>query len=75
MKIINGLLYLLNKLDFDSYLEGNVDEKLNYRRRILIDDFEDFNSVKIKNILNFVDGFVITLTADRLDFGNVIFYK
>ena len=55
MKTKNNLLYLLNKIDFDSYLEGNDDENFNYIRRILLDDFEDFNSVKSKNILNFVD--------------------
>ena len=58
MKTKNCLLLILNKLDLDSYLEGNDDEKINFVRRILIDDFEDFNSVKIKNILNLIDGFV-----------------
>ena len=51
-------MYFLNKSDFDSYLEGNDDEKFSYIKRMLIDEFEDFNSGKIKNMLNLVDGFV-----------------
>ena len=58
MKTINDLMYLLNQLDFDSYSEGSDDEKFNYIRKTLIDVFEDFNSVKSKNMLNIFDGFV-----------------
>ena len=54
----NDFLYLLNKIDFDSYLESNDDEKLNCIRRILLEDFEDSNSVKIENILILLEGFV-----------------
>ena len=43
MKTINDLLYLTNKVDLDSYLKSNDDEKFNYFRRILIDDSEDCN--------------------------------
>ena len=49
---------LLNKIDFDSYLEGNDDENFSYFTRILLDDFEDFNSVRLENILIILNGFV-----------------
>ena len=58
MKTKNGLLYVLNKTNLDSYLKTNDDEKFNYNRRKLIDDSEDHTSVKIKNILIVFDGFV-----------------
>ena len=51
------MLNLLNKKDLDSYLKSDDDENFNIRR-ILLDDFEDFTSVKIKNILIVLDGFV-----------------
>ena len=59
MKKINDLLYLLNKIDLDTYLECNDDEKFNCVRKLLIDDFADSTSVRIKHILNNLDGFVI----------------
>ena len=52
------MLCFLNKLDSDSYLESNDDEKFIHIRRIFLDDFEGFNSEKIKTMLNIVDGFV-----------------
>ena len=58
MKRIHDLLYLINKIDFDSYLEGDDDEKFIYGRKTLIDEFEDFNSVKNRIMLSVVDGFV-----------------
>ena len=58
MKRIYDLLYLLNKIHFYTYLESDDDEKFTYIRKLLIDKFEDFNSVKIKNMLNVVDGLV-----------------
>ena len=58
MERIYNLLYLLNKIDFYTYLECNDDERYNYIRTIKIDEFENSNSVKIKNMLNVVDGFV-----------------
>ena len=51
-------MYLLNKIDFDSYLKDNDDGKFNDIRRSLIDDFEDFYSVRIENIKNILNGFV-----------------
>ena len=59
MKTIKNLLYLLNEIDLDSYLKSNDDEKFNFIRRILIDDFEDFTSVKTENLLIVLDGLVI----------------
>ena len=47
MKRINDLLYVFNKLDFDSYLEGNDDEKNNYIKRMLKDEFEDLKSIPL----------------------------
>ena len=58
MKTKNDWLYLFNKIDIDTYLESNDDEKFNYFKRILIDEFEDFVSETIENMLNSVDGFV-----------------
>ena len=58
MKTISDLLYILNKIDLAVNLESNDNEKLNCIRRILIDDFEDFTSVKFRNILIIVDGFI-----------------
>ena len=58
MQTINDLLYLLNKKDLDNYLECNDDEKYNYIRKKLIDDFADSTSVRIEHILNVLDGFV-----------------
>ena len=58
MKRIYDLLYLLNKIDFHTNLESDDDEKFSYIRRLLIDKFEDFYLVKVKNMLNVVDGFV-----------------
>ena len=57
MKTIMDLFYLLNKIDLDIYLECNDEEKFNYIIRILIDDFEVFDSVRIENILIVFDGF------------------
>ena len=34
MKTINELLYLLNKIDLDTYLEYNDDEKYNCQKNI-----------------------------------------
>ena len=39
-------------------LKSNDDEKFNYIRTILVDDFQDYTSVNIKNILIVLDGFV-----------------
>ena len=58
MKTIYDLLYLLKKIDLDIYLERNDEEKFNYIIRILIDDFEDFDSVRIENILIVLDDFI-----------------
>ena len=49
---------MLNKIDLDIYLKCNDEEKFNYIIRILIDDFEDFDSVRIENILIVLDGFI-----------------
>ena len=58
MKTKNVLMYLLNKIDFDCYLEGNDDEKFDYITSILIDDFDDTTSVRVENSIIFLDGFV-----------------
>ena len=59
MKRINDLFFFLNKLDFICYLEGNDDEKtFSFIERVVIFEFEEFNSEKSKNKLNIVDGFV-----------------
>ena len=49
MKRIYDLLYLLNKIDFYTYLKSDDDDNFNYISTKLVDKFEDFNSVKIKN--------------------------
>ena len=59
MKTINELLYLLNKIDLDIYLEYIDDEKSNYIRKVLLDDFADSTLLRTKLILNILDGFVI----------------
>ena len=51
-------MYLLNKIDFDCYLEANDDEKFNYITSILIDDFKDTTSVRNENLIMFLDGLV-----------------
>ena len=53
----DDLLYFLNKIDFDSYLKRRGDENFNYIRRILIHEFEDNTSVRIKHLLIVPDGF------------------
>ena len=57
METIIDLLHL-TKILFETYLEKNDDENFNYIKRLLIDEFEEFNSEKYKNMLNIVDCFV-----------------
>ena len=52
------MLYILEKIDFDRYLESTYDEKFTFLKRILIDVFEDSTSVRIKNLVTVLDGFV-----------------
>ena len=69
METINDWVYLINKIDFDTHIEGNDDEMFNYNKTMLKDEFEEFNSEKIKTMLNIVDGFAnfsITITIDCL---------
>ena len=47
MKRLIDLLYFLNKLVFDSYLEGNDDENFNYIKTMLKDEFEDLKSIPL----------------------------
>ena len=57
MKTRNDFLYILNKMDWDNYLECNDDETYNYITKIIIDDFADSTLVRIKHILNILASF------------------
>ena len=57
-KTINDLLYLLNQISLDTFLECIDDQNYNYIRKILGVDFADSTSVKIKHILKILDGFL-----------------
>ena len=69
MKTINDFLYFLSKIYLDNFLECNDEEKFYYLIRLLIDDFEDFDSVRIENILIVLDGFINFFN----DFNNRMF--
>ena len=63
---INGVLYYLNKLDFTDKVDDSDFENLRCAKRILVDQFEDYNISKLIDVLSFVDNLVVTLMTGNL---------
>ena len=59
MRDIHHLIFLLNKINFKTYLNSNDNEKFEYIRRVLSDNFHDESICRIKNIIHGFDEFVI----------------
>ena len=60
METINDVLYYLNKLDFTDNVNDSDFEKLRCVKRILVQEFGDYNIPKLIDGLSIVDNFFIT---------------
>ena len=58
--------YYLNKLDFSDKVNDTDYENLRCVRRILVEEFEDYNISKLIDVLSNVDKLSITLTFGEL---------
>ena len=66
METINDVLYCFNKLDFTDNISDTDFENLRCVKRILVEEFEDYNKSKLVDVLSIVDNLFITLTVDEL---------
>ena len=60
------MLYFLNKLHFTDDINDTDFEKLRCVKRIMVNEFEDYNVPKLIDVLSSVDNFSITLTVGEL---------
>ena len=58
MTNINHLIFLLNKINFDKFINSNYDEKTEYIQRVLNDKVGDDPIYKVKTLLYALDEFV-----------------
>ena len=58
VKTTIDLLYFLSKIDLDTYLECNDIEKFDCIEKILLDDFGDLTTVRMRQILSVLNGFL-----------------
>ena len=66
METINYVLYYLNKLDFTDSINDTNFENLRCVKRILVQEFEDYNVSKLVDVLSIVKNLFITLTIGKL---------
>ena len=66
MEAVYAILYYLNKLDFTDNVIDIDYENLRSAKRILVNEFEDYNIPKLIDVLNLVDNLFITLTFGDL---------
>ena len=66
METKNDVLYYLNKLELTDNIKDTDFEKLRCIKRILINEFEDYNISKLIDVLSIVDNFFTTSTVGEL---------
>ena len=66
METINDVSYHLNKLDFTNKINDSDFENLRCVKRILVEEFEEYNVSKLVDVLSIVDNLFITLTVGEL---------
>ena len=69
MTEIHQLVFLLNKINFDKYINSNDNEKFEYIRRVLNGKWYDDSLCRVKNVSFGLDEFVIFFnrTNDKLE--------
>ena len=60
METVYDILYYLNKLDFTDSVNDSDYEILSCAKRILVDEFEDYNIPKLIDVSSLIDNFIIT---------------
>ena len=55
---IHHLVILINKLNFDKYMNSNEDEKFEIIGRVLYDNFGDKPTYRNKNVIYGLDKFI-----------------
>ena len=60
------MLYYLYKLDFTDNVNDNEYENLRCAKRLIVDEFEDYNIPKLIDVSSLVDNSFITLTFGDL---------
>ena len=63
METVFDVLYYLNKLDVTDKINDGDFENLRCAKRILVNEFEDYNVSKLNEVLSLVDSLFITLTV------------
>ena len=63
METIYDILYYLNKLDFTDKVNTDDFENLRCVKRILVEEFGDYNISKLIEVLSIVDNLFIQLTV------------
>ena len=66
METVNDVLYYLNILDFTDNINDTDFENLRCVKKILVEEFEDYNVPKLIDLLTIVDNLFITLTVGGL---------
>ena len=66
METVFDILYYQNKLDFTDNVNDSDYENLRCAKRILINEFEDYNILKLIDVLSRADNLFITLTFGDL---------
>ena len=66
MKTIYDVLYYLKKLDFTDNINDSDYENLRCIKRVLVNEFEDYNVSKLIDVLSIVDNLFISLTVGEL---------
>ena len=66
METIYDILYHLNKLDFTDNINDSDFENLKCFKRVLVEEFEDYNLSKLIDVLFIIDNLFITLTIGEL---------
>ena len=66
METVYDILYYLNKLDFTDNVIDSDHENLRCVKRILVNEFEDYNIPKLIDVFSLVDNLFITLTFGDL---------
>ena len=66
METIYDVLYYLNKPEFTNNINDSDYENLRCVKRILVNEFEDYNIPKVIDVLSFADDLFITLTVGEL---------
>ena len=66
METINDVLYYVNKLDFTDNVNDSDYENLRCVKRVLVEEFEDYNVLKLIDVSSSVDKSFFTLTIGGL---------